>query len=122
MTVERHQARSPASMTSELEVLRALRLLFEHHKALDEKLREELRRALERCSSLEEELSTIHKEVQSQREQDWQSVQQARVVATVAHTSRVTRMCLTARATGSPSSARPVSCRPVGRPMPTRCL
>ncbi|CAM9183354.1 unnamed protein product, partial [Rangifer tarandus platyrhynchus] len=84
MTVERHQARSPASMTSELEVLRALRLLFEHHKALDEKLREELRRTLQRCSSLEEELSTKHREVQSQREQGWESAKQARVVATVA--------------------------------------
>ncbi|XP_043750113.1 liprin-alpha-1-like [Cervus elaphus] len=84
MTAGPQQAQSPASMTSEVELLRALRLHFEQHKALDEKLREQLQHALERCSSLEEELRTAHKQVQSQREQDWESTQPARVVDTVA--------------------------------------
>ena len=37
-------------------------------------------------------------------------------------TSSVTRICLTARVMGSPSSARLVSCRPVGRLMPQEHL
>ena len=67
MTVVKRQTQNSGGVSSEVEVLKALKSLFEHHKALDEKMREKLKTSFEKCQQLDDECSRIRREKEELR-------------------------------------------------------
>ncbi|KAI4589117.1 hypothetical protein MJG53_003525 [Ovis ammon polii x Ovis aries] len=62
MTAGKGQAQSPAGMTRELEVLKALKSLFEHHKALDKKAMAQKEDMEKRITKLEKRYLAVQHE------------------------------------------------------------